>query len=110
MKISAGSNNAHQNRDRISYSPAEGYKFGGTLSGPKEAVRALISQMATLGWNFVYECDQSPIATLEFDSSAEPTGGGTETPTLVWEYFSNRLEIDILEADISSVKIGRAHV
>lgn len=103
MSISAGSNNAHKNRDRISYSPVEGYKFGGTLSGPKEAVRGLINQMATLGWTFVYECDQSPIATIQFDSSAEPTGGGTETPTLVWEYFSNRLEIDILEADIANV-------
>lgn len=103
MKISAGSLNAHQNRERITYSPAEGFKFGGTLTGPKEAIKALVHQMAGLGWTFVYECDQSPISTIQFDSSGEPTGGGTETPTLVWEYFSNRLEIDILEADISNV-------
>ena len=102
-KITVGSVAAVQNSETVSYSPAGGYKFSGSFAGLKDSLRPLIAQLAGLGYTFTYHSEESPNATIDFDSAGDPGGGGTETPTLVWEYFANRIEIDMLEADIAGI-------
>jgi hypothetical protein len=103
MKISVGTSEAKQNAEQITYTPQNGFSYAGRIEGLKESVRPFIDQLRALGYSFQYSCDQSPFATIQFDSAGAPQGGGNETPTLVWEYFANRVEIDILEADISAI-------
>jgi len=65
----------------------------------------MINQLAGLGYSFRYSCTKSPNAAITFETigSPEPGGTGTEQPQQVWEYLANVVEIDILEADISTI-------
>jgi hypothetical protein len=107
MKISVGKVEAQQNAEKITYSPQNGFSYAGAIAGLKESVRPFINQLAALGYSFTYQCDQSPFATIDFDSAGSPQGGATEEPTLVWEYYANRAEIDIMEGDIPGTISGQ---
>jgi hypothetical protein len=107
MKISCGKVEAMQNAETINYSAANGFSYAGSISGLKETVRPFINQLAALGYSFTYRCDRSPLATIDFDSAGSPQGGNTENPTLVWEYYANRAEIDIMQADIPGTIAGQ---
>lgn len=92
-----------ENYEEISFSPQTGWSRRGGIIGPKAGVKAMMSQLAAQNLNFTYRCDQSPNATIVFETPGNPEGGGggtTELPTTIWEYFANQLEIDILEADL----------
>lgn len=104
MSTLRGKSSATQNSEKITFSPQSGYAGEWGVEGPKEAIRPLINQLAGLGYSFTYTCDQSPKASITYSTPGliEP-GGGTETPTLVWEYLANIFEIDILEADVAGI-------
>jgi len=100
-KISNGLNDAVQNAEEIRYSPNEGWSGTWAREGPKNSVKALLNQLAALGYTFVYSSDQNPNGVVRYSTVGAVQPGGSESPTLQWEYFANRAEIDILEADIS---------
>src|SRR5688572_3919506 len=98
MKKIAGQLAPVANEESISYSPQEGWSYSGSIEGPKEGVRQLLYQFAALGYTFTYDSRQTPNGVLHWNSSGDPGGGGgVESPTAVWEFFGNRIEIDLLE-------------
>jgi len=105
MSTIRGKKTATQNSEEITFSPSQGWSGRWETEGPKEAVRPMINQLAGLGYSFRYSCTKSPNAAITFETigSPEPGGTGTEQPQQVWEYLANVVEIDILEADISTI-------
>lgn len=92
-----------ENSEEISYSPSSGWSKTIGIDGPKLAVRALLNQLAALGYAFTYKSDQGPKAAISVQTVGIASPGGSENPTLQWEYFAGVAEIDILEADIANV-------
>lgn len=103
MNTIAGKTSHTENSEQISYSPSQGWTNLRGIEGPKEAVRALLDQLAVLGYSFTYNSDQSPKASVQFQTIGVPGPGQAETPTLQWEYFANGQEIDVLETDITAI-------
>jgi len=106
MSTIAGKTTHTQNSEEIRFSPSEGWSGSWNIEGPKAAVRALLNQLAGLGYSFVFQCNQSPKATVQYETVGVPGGpgtGGEETPTLNWEYFANQFEIDVLETDRAAI-------
>jgi len=75
-----GSGAAVQNRESISFTPNVGGDYGGRYEGPKAAVKAKMDVLIAAGYACKYECDQSPVATLEF-STPSNSGSPTDPPT-----------------------------
>jgi hypothetical protein len=92
-----------ENSEEISYSPSSGWSKSIGIDGPKLAVRALLNQLAGLGYAFTYKSDQGPKAAITVQTVGVASAGETENPTLAWEYFAGVAEIDVLEADIANV-------
>lgn len=90
------------NGERLHYSPSEGWSGLWNVEGPKASIRALIGQLAALGYTVDYSADQNPKAQLSYSSQGSiGDPGSAEQPALMWEYFANDAQIDLLEADNS---------
>lgn len=93
-----------QNATELRYTPTDGWSGQWQVEGPKAAVIPLLNQLAAQGYSLAYRCDQSPKASLVYSNQGSPDGGVTpEQPTLVWEYFANVAEIDVLEVDTAAI-------
>jgi hypothetical protein len=105
MSTILGKTSSTLNSEEVSFTPQAGYSGRWAIEGPKESVRPLITRLAALGYSFTYLCDQSPKASIRYETNGrpEPGGSGVETPSLVWEYLANVAEIDVLEADIAGI-------
>lgn len=103
-----GKTDATLNAEEIRYSPQDGWSGNWSQQGPKESIKALLNPLAAQGFTLRYSCDQSPVATVQYSTTGIVEPGGVETPTLVWEYFANIAEIDILEADLGGT-LGRVN-
>lgn len=73
MSTINGSGAATQNRESISYTPNVGGEYGGRYEGPYAAIKSKMTTLIAAGYACKFECDASPIATLEFST---PTAAG----------------------------------
>jgi hypothetical protein len=105
MSTSVGHQSTIENYEEISFSPQKGWERRSGITGRKAAVKALLNELAAQGLSFTYACDQSPNATIRFETPGLVEGGsaepGQEVPTSSWEYLATRAEIDILEGDLA---------
>lgn len=102
-EIITGKNAPTQNAIEIRYSPTDGWSGTCQIEGPKATVKPLLQQLASLGYSFAYREDQNPKAQVQYSTFGSVEPGGTEVPTLQWEYFANPAEIDVLEMDSNNI-------
>jgi hypothetical protein len=115
MKTICGTSDPIQNGQTISFTPTDGFRYGGKIQGLKESINALCQQMAAAGYSFRYHYDSSPHATIEYDAAGDPNAinpgsGAAETPTEVWELYPNQALIDVLAGDIPGTISGQGNV
>lgn len=105
MSTINGSGAAVQNRETISFTPNVGGEYGGRYQGPTAAVKAKIDVLVANGYAVRYECDASPMATLDFNT---PTNGSNPdgTPTSPnadytdnFQVIRNTVQKEILASD-----------
>lgn len=110
MSTINGSGAAVQNRETISFTPNVGGEYGGRYQGPTAAVKAKIDVLVANGYAVRYECDASPMATLDFNT---PTNGsnpdGTPTDpnadyTDNFQVIRNTVQKEILASDHRLIK------
>lgn len=91
--------------ESISWSPVHGWSRVINFEGPSDAINALMVELRSLGAPFRLTRNASPRATIEVDAQGlmgdEPQG--VETPENTWEFFSNSVEIDLLDADVPAI-------
>lgn len=101
-----GVSGATQNFEEISYTPQTGRTGRWGKEGPKDAIKAMLADLESRGFSYTYKSDQSPKASVHWETPGNIEGGGqgndSEVPTLVWEYFAGQAEISIIEADLDS--------
>ena len=95
------------NAQRLSFTPFSGGSVGGTYTGDKFVLAALIPTLEANGYAVDYQFDQSPIAKLSFSAAYSygnaSNGGAPVSPNTdyadTWELVRNTVQKELLESD-----------
>lgn len=93
------------NSEEVHYTPNGSSSYGGKLEGPRDKLREMISQLVAAGATFSYICDQSPVATIQFEFGSIDAVTGNTADEIVdsakssWELTGSQQEKAILSSN-----------
>lgn len=93
MSTINGTLTPQQNRESITFTPNIGGVYGGRYQGPIDQVKDKMDLLIAAGYSVRYECDSSPIATLDFSSVTNSTDPGGSAPVAPNSDYTDNFQV-----------------